>query len=546
MDVSAILRRHDGMVSDRATFEQHWEEAAERVLPRQSVFTGQRQQGDKRTEKIFDSTAPLALTRFAAAMESISTPRAEKWHRLSPEHPLKEDGEAKRWLEEITDQLFRVRYSPSSNFASQAHEAYMALGCFGTAVIFVDEDPGRGIRYRHLHMSEIYMGLSFDGRVDTIHRKFQLTARQALQQFGEKALPAKIREAAEKTPDSQWQFLHCVYPASEVKSWRVGREAMPWASVYIAIDSREQVGEPGGYYEFPYMIMRYTVAPGETYGRSPAMDALPDVKMLNEMEKTMLRAAHRQVDPPLLTADDGVLAPFQIVPGRLIPGGIGEDGHARVQALQSGANLPLSLEISNQRRRTINEHFLVTLFQILEQDRTNMTATEVMQRAQEKGALLAPAAGRMQAEFLGPLIQREVGILARAGALPPPPDSWMEAGGDYQIEYLSEMSRAQRAGEAVGIMRSIEGLSPLAQFDPSVLDRINGSEAAKVVLEANGVPSKAIRSDAEVEAMRQGRAQAEQAAQTLQGASVASGAAKNMAQAAAMAGIPGGALLGNA
>ncbi len=544
MDVHAVLRRHEAMVGERSTFESHWQEITERVLTRQNQWFGSvRSQGDKRTEKIFDSTAVLALTRFAAAMESISTPRAERWHRLIPEWPLKEDRDAKAWLEQITDQLFRVRYSPSSNFASQAHEFYMGLGSIGTACMFVDDDPGKGIRYRNLHMSEVFLAENFQGRIDTVHRKFELTARQAVQQFGADSLPDKIRQAAAEKPDQKFAFLHCVYPAPEVKGWRVDAAGMPFASRYLSVDYKQDV-LVSGYWEFPYMIGRYVVAPGETYGRSPAMDALADIKMLNEMEKTLLRAAHRAVDPPLLTADDGVLGAFQIRPSAIISGGLAEDGTARVAALESRANLPLSIEISDQRRRTINDHFLVTLFQILAEDRSNMTATEVLQRAQEKGALLAPAAGRMQAEFLGPLIQREVGIMARAGALPPPPESWVEMQGEYQVEYLSELSRAQRASEGVGILRTLEGIAPLAQIDPSVLDRINGAEAVKVLAEVNGVPAKVLRSDEEIAQMQQARAQQEQAAQVLQAADVASGAAKNMAQAASLAGIPGGDLLG--
>jgi hypothetical protein len=409
--------------------------------------------------------------------------------------------------------------------------------------MFVDDDPGKGIRYRNLHMSECFMAENFQGRIDTVHRKFDLSARQAIQQFGEDKVPEKIRDAAGKNPDQKFAFLHCVYPSPEVKSWRLDAQGMPFASRYISIDFKQDI-VVSGYWEFPYMIGRYVLAPGETYGRSPAMDALSDIKMLNEMEKTLLRAAHRAVDPPLLTADDGVLGAFQIRPSSIISGGLNEDGSPRVQALESRANLPLSIEISDQRRRTINDHFLVTLFQILAQDRSNMTATEVLQRAQEKGALLAPAAGRMQAEFLGPLIQREIGILARAGALPEPPQSWLEMDGDYQVEYLSELSRSQRAGEGVGILRTLEGIAPLAQIDPSVLDRINGAEAVKVLAEVNGVPARVLRTDEEIEKMKQARAQQEQATASLQAADTASNAAKNMAQAASLAGIPGGDMLG--
>ena len=543
-DPDAILRRHGEMAGKRGTFETHWQEVTERVLPRQDNWFGSvRAQGDKRTEKIYDSTAVLALGRFAAAMESILTPRAEMWHRLVPEWPLEETQPVREWLEEISKMLFRVRYAPRSNFASQMHEFYMGLGSIGTACLFVDDDPGRGVRYRNLHMSGVYLCEDHQGMVDTVHRVFRLTHRQAVQMFGADALPERIREGAEKKPDEDSEFLHAVFPSTDVQFGRLDFEGMPYRSIYISVRDRKVVQE-GGYWEFPYMLGRYVLAPGEVYGRSVAMDALPDIKVVNEMEKTILRTGQRAADPPLLAADDGVLGAFQIRPGAIIQGGLSISGQRMIEPLVSGANFPITLEMANAKRQVINDHFLVTLFQILAQDRSNMTATEVLQRAQEKGALLAPAAGRQQSECLGPMIQRELGILARAGALPPPPPEWMQAGGEYKVEYNSEISRAQKAGAGIAVLRTIEGIAPLAQYDPSVMDRIDADEAVRVLSDSYGVPSKVLRSDEEVQAIREQRdAQASQQA-ALQAAPVAASAARDLAQASALAGVPGGALLG--
>lgn len=531
------------MAAERSTFEAHWSEITKRVLPRQDNWFGTvRSQGDKRTDTLYDSTAVLALSRFAAAMESILTPRAEVWHRLIPEWPLEETQPVREWLEEISKMLFRVRYAPRSNFASQSHEFYMGLGSIGTACMFVDDDPGRGIRYRNLHMSGIYLHEDHQGMIDTVHRVFRLTHRQAVQMFGTDKLPARIRECVDKKPDEDSEFLHAVFPSEDVQYGRLDFQGMPFRSVYISTRDRVVVQE-SGYWEFPYMIGRYVLAPGETYGRSVAMDALPDIKVVNEMEKTILRTGQRAADPPLLAADDGVLGAFQIRPGAIIYGGVSPSGQRMVEPLVSGQNFPISLEMAESKRRTINDHFLVTLFQILAEDRSDMTATEVLQRAQEKGALLAPAAGRQQSEFLGPMIQREIGILARAGALPPPPQEWIDEGGEYKIEYTSEISRAQKAGAGIAVLRTIEGLAPLAQYDPSVMDRIDPDEAMRVLSDSYGLPSKVLRSDEEVAAIRQGRDQqaAQQAA--LQAAPVAASAARDLAQAASLAGVPGGDLL---
>ena len=531
------------MASSRSTFESHWHEVTKRVLPRQDSWYGSNNsQGDKRTQELYDSTAVLALSRFAAAMESILTPRTEIWHRLTPEVPLDESQAVKVWLDQISRLLFRVRYSPRSNFASQMHEFYMGLGSIGTACLFVDDEPGHGITYRNLHMSGIFMAEDNQGRIDTIHRKIKLTHRQAAQEFGEDKLPDSVRRNLKDKPDEEAEYLHAVFPSDDQQYGRYDSAGMPWKSCYIAMRDRALILE-SGYWEFPYMIGRYVVAPGETYGRSPAMDALPDIKVVNEIEKTTLRTGQRAADPPYLAADDGVLGAFQVRPGAIIPGGINSSGDPMVRPLESGANFPLTMEMSNQRRSTINDHFLVSLFQILAEDRSDMTATEVLQRAQEKGALLAPAAGRQQSECLGPMIEREVGILARAGMITDPPQEWIDVGGSYKIEYTSEATRAQKAGEGVAVLRMIEGIAPIAQQKPDVFDRINFDEAVQVLADSYGVPPKVMRDDDDVDAIRQARTQDAQAQNALQSAAVAGNAAQSLAKAAALAGVPGGELL---
>jgi hypothetical protein len=311
-------------------------------------------------------------------------------------------------------------------------------------------------------------------------------------------------------------------------------KGMPIASCYIALDGRTIVSE-GGYNSMPYAVGRYVTGPKEVYGRSPAMTVLPDIKMLNEMSKTVIRAAHKMVDPPLLLQEDGALSAFDMRPGALNYGGVSDQGQQLVHALQTNARVDIGLEMMEQRRKTINDAFLVTLFQILV-DAPQMTATEAMLRAQEKGALLAPTMGRQQSEFLGPLIERELDILARAGVLPPMPDAMKEYGGQVEIEYVSPLNRAQRADEGVAIMNTLQAIAPLAQIDPNVMKIFDPTMVARELAEINGVPAKVMRSTEDLKALDDQQAEAAQAQQLLAAAPVASGVVKDLAQAQSMAG----------
>lgn len=532
--VTDLLRRFSEMETARSVFNSHWREIAERIMPRSDYFQVNRNPGDKHTEKIFDNTATLALDRFGAAMESMLTPRTKRWHELYTTDPeLMKNAEVQMYLDAVTDELFQCRYSPKANFASQAHEVYLSIGAFGTGAMYIDDLVGHGLRYRAIHLSEIYIQENHQGFVDTVFRKFSMTARQAIQKFGIENVGDKIKAHAEKHPDQLLEFLHAVMPNSDMQYGRKDRKGMPWSSCYIALDGRKILQE-GGYHTMPYVVGRYVTGPREVYGRSPAMTVLADVKMLNEMSKTVIRAAHKIVDPPLLLQEDGALAAFDLRPGALNYGGVSDQGNQLVHALQTGARVDIGLDMMEQRRKIINDAFLVTLFQILVET-PEMTATEAMLRAQEKGALLAPTMGRQQSEFLGPMIEREIDILSRAGVLPPMPDVLKEAGGMVEVQYQSPLTKAQRAEEGVAILRTLESITPLAQIDASVMQVFDPEAIVRELASINGVPARVLRSPQMIANMKQQEMQAQAAQQLLQAAPVASNVVKDLAQVQSMA-----------
>ncbi|NDI23481.1 MAG: phage head-tail adapter protein, partial [Betaproteobacteria bacterium] len=191
-------------------------------------------------------------------------------------------------------------------------------------------------------------------------------------------LGEQLLTIAEKFPEQKFEFIHCVSPRDDVAYGRKDYRGMPYQSVYISMMDRKVVSE-GGYRTMPYAVGRYVTGPKEIYGRSPAMTVLPDIKMLNEMSKTVMRAAHKIVDPPLLLQEDGALSAFDLRPGALNYGGVNDQGQQLVHPLQTGARVDIGLDMMEQRRKMINDAFLVTLFQILV-DAPQMTATEAMLR----------------------------------------------------------------------------------------------------------------------------------------------------------------------
>lgn len=529
-DADWLLRQHQQMAADRAVFESHWREIEDRVSYKGKYFEqNNATQGQKSTERIFDVTALLAADRFAAACESMVTPRTQRWHGLAPADPALADVKAiKDWCEEATDVLFSARYSPDANFASQQHESYWQIGVYGTGCTFVDDSLGKSLLYRAVHLSELFLRDNQAGQVDTVHRCFRPTLRQIAQRFGIDALPEAWKTRLMKNPDERTEIIHCVKPNEDRKAGRSDYRGMAMSSYFLMVEGRA-ILEERGYRTMPYCVGRYSTSPREVYGRGPGMMVLPEIKMLNEMRKSILRAAQKAVDPPLLLPEDGLMRAFDLRSGALNYGGVDGQGNQLVKPLVSGARIDIGEEMLQQARAVVNDAFLVTLFQILVETPT-MTATEAMLRAQEKGQLLAPTMGRVQSEMVGKMIERELDILAVAGLLPPMPDELREAGGLVDIDYVSPLNRLQKSEDGIGILRTLESLAPLAQIDPTVADVVDPEMAARIMAEVNGMPSKALRSPERVDAMREGRSQQQELQTLLQAAPVAAETAKTLAQ----------------
>jgi hypothetical protein len=512
-DVAGDLVREFAQVeTTRGIWEGHWEAVSQVVLPYYSTSfysRGNTVPGTQRGQEMFDVTANAALWKYSAAMESMLTPAGSRWHRTRPIDPvLRKNRAAMNWYEEVTDALFHYRYSPHSGFQANMHDCYVGQGAFGTSCMFTDafSDPtmpgSKGLRYRHIPLGEVFFAANHQGQVDKVYRRFKMTLRQIAQKWGKEKLPDSLVGKLENFPETEVSVLHIVKPNAEYEVGHLGKKGKRFSSHYILRDQRALL-EEGGYRCMPYAVARCMTAPGEVYGRSPAMNVLPAIRVLNEEKKVMLKAAHRAVDPPLLVHDDGVMNGVSLRPGA--------DGRALVHPLITG-DPRVGKEAMDDERAAINDAFFVTLFQILVQT-PEMTATEVLERAREKGALLSPTMGRYQSEGLGPMIEREFDLLMNQGLIPHPPRIVIEAGAEYKIEYDAPLNRAMRAEEAAGGMRTFQyAVEMAAQMqDPSILDQFDTDVMLPELADINAMPSRWLRDPDAVAARRQQRAQ-EQAA----------------------------------
>lgn len=541
-----ILEMHSRMVNQRNNFERVWQEIDDRINPSDQRFnqreTAVEQKGIQRVERVFDATPGLALDRFKSAMHSLVTPRSQTWAKLKAvDEELVDDQEVQRYLDEVNRRLFAARYA--ANFDSEIQGCYYNGGKYGSMGIYTGEQPGRSLYYRGIPMKQLYFAENEFGVIDLVHRDWFWTARQAVNRWKDKCPPV-ILQAVERQPDREFRFLHCVKPRKDADVNRKDYKGMEFVSYYIAFDHREII-EESGFRTFPYAIGRYDLNPGEVYGRSPCMTILPDVKMLNEMNRTTIQAAQLKLLPPLLAHRDGILDAIKLTPAAINYGGVDDQGRQMIQTMDVGGDVKIGLEMMDQKRSVINDALLQTLFQILV-DKPNITATEAMLRAQEKGQLIGPTGSRIESELLTRMLTRELDLLAMANQLPEMPEKLAERGGLYAIEFDSPLSRAREAEGGVGILRTFEQLAPVAQVaGPSVFKRFNIDAISKELARLNGMPAKVMYTDDEMKGIDEAAAQAGQMQQILQAAPVAASAAKDLAQAGAIASTAEGQQLPN-
>jgi hypothetical protein len=537
-----ILKAVEQLRGKRGNLDSHCQEIAERIVPSESRMFQQQNRspvyGEKRNEEMYDSTAASALNKFTSILDSLLTPMDQIWHAIIPEFDyLMKDRATVLWLEELTQKVFRKRYAPTANFVAQNQLVYKGLGAYGTGGLFVDEYKGRhgvrGVRYKNIHLSEMLLMENHQGIVEHVYRAYKATAGQLAERFPNcpEEVLQKLKAEGRATED-EFVVVHCVMPRVNVDYERADYMGMDFASFYV-LEQGKWLLEEGGFESFPYGVSRYERDGASAYGRSPAMEALPAIKTLNEEKKTLLTHGHRTVAPPLFAYDDGVLDTYNIRPGAVNFGGVNADGKLLVHPMPVG-NVLISKEMMDDERMAINDVFLVPLFQMLEK-RPQMTATEVLEQVKDKNVFLAPTVGRQYTEYHGRVIEREIDLVLRQDPqfhdrMPP---ALIEAGGMYRLRYDSPMAKMQRAQEASGIMRTVDTAINISTTtgNPAPLDHFNWDEIIPELADIGGVPKRWLNSEEVIAQIRQGRAQEAEDQKNIQAAPAAAAMVK--AQAAA-------------
>jgi hypothetical protein len=541
IDPEKIKKRFESLKGsiERTNCESHWEELAAHILPNAVGFVGQQTAGAKRMSKVFDPTGIHANELLAAGLHGLITNPSSKWFSLRmTDDDLNELPSVKVYLSDVEKRMWSAMYAPGTNLTTSLHEAYLALGALGTAIIFVGQRDDGGFLFQSRTLAECVIAENADGIVDTLKRCFKYKVRQVMQMSKLPDNPWKPSEKVQKLHDEgkfdeDIEIIHSVCPRTDRQHGKSDPENMPFVSCYVEKDTGHLL-EEGGFPEFPFLVPRWSKLPGEIYGRSPGMTALPDIKMLQAQSLTYIKALQKNADPPMWLPDDGVVGPT-----RTMPGGINYYRGTReiIMHPTSIQGLQAVNEGMTQVRDRIRNMFFVDVLQMV--DQREMTLGEARMRQTERMRLMGPMAGRNASELLGPMITRVFGMMYRQGLLPDAPEEIQDR--DFTVEYVSPIATAQKQTELNGIWQALEPFLMMKELGAQVvmenvaLDRV--LEHSWDVL--NNDP-KLLKSDEEKGAQDQKKQAAEATQLALPLADVAqkgAGAVKQIADAQAGGGL---------
>lgn len=516
---AAIVKHLSSKRSLRMPHEPVWAECYEFTAPERGVGLNGDESYDAATEqakraRILTSVPADSAENLSANLVSGIVPSNSRWFDMAVDGA---DETGKRWLSDAADTLFTNIHA--ANFDAEVYDGMQDIVDAGWFVLYIDENREKGgLWFEVWPLAQCFIDSSTPGgRVDIIYRRFKLTAAQAVATYTKRGdkLSQKLRDAARDKPDTMFEFCTSIEPNNMHVVGAVLAKNLPFSSTTVEVAEKTTVRE-SGYHEFPCAVPRWSRIPGSAYATGPVAKAMPDIRMLNKLRYNEAMATDLAVSGMWIAEDDGVLNPktIKVGPRKIIVANSVDS----MKPLLTGADFKVAWTKADDLERQIRKKLMAD--QLQPQDGPAMTATEVHVRVSLIRQLLGPVFGRMQAEFLQPMIERCFGLVFRVGRpelggsagpklLPDPPQPL--AGQAFHIKYISPMARSQKLEEVTAVERyAMYVEARVAAGAADARDLIDIDEASRVVGDGLGVPQRIIPDKRKVSAIRDARAQDQQ------------------------------------
>ncbi|HEM8068056.1 TPA: phage tail protein [Klebsiella aerogenes] len=528
-----LLKQVALLNNDRSSFEPHWRELSDFINPRGSRFlVTDVNRNDRRNSKTVDPTATLANRTLSSGMMSGITSPARPWFKLAtPDPDMMDYGPVKLWLEAVQRRMNEV-YN-KSNLYQSLPLLYSSLGTYSTGAMAVLEDDEDVIRTMMFPIGSYYLANSARGSVDTCYRKFTMTVRQLVMEFGMSNVSTSVKGLWESGSYETWiEVIHAVYPNIDRDTGKLDSKNKRVKSVYFEVGGdNDKLLRESGFDEFPIMAPRWEVNGEDVYGSScPGMIALGQVKALQLEQKRKSQLIDKATNPPMVGPSSLKSQRVSLLPGDVTYLDVMTGQEGLKPAYLVNPNTADLLADIQDTRQMINSAYFVDLFMMLQNINTrSMPVEAVIEMKEEKLLMLGPVLERLNDECLNPFIDRTFSIMARKNLLPPPPD--VLQGMPLKIEYISVMAQAQKSIGLSSLSSTVGFIGQLAQVKPEALDKLDTDQAIDAFAEMSGVSPTVIVPQEQVNQIRQDRAQQQQQQQAMAMGMAAAQGAKTLSEA---------------
>ena len=510
--VSAAERilRFNKIKSERVVVQQKWDEITDYVMPYRGRFFDTNLDESSiqwdRAKFNYDSTASNAHATLSSNIHGAMTSPNIQWFTLRfRDEKLNKNNTAMKWLEGCAT---RVHYELlDSNFGLEVNETYQDICGFGTGAITLEDMPGQGwtgLQFKAVPLKQVFFEEDSMGRVLRFYRQIEWTPQQIISKFGDD-VPQSVKDWEKAGMTDKKSVLFAIYPKNNKiipVGERVAASRRPWEYAYCLMDTAEELGKPGAYYEMPAFIPRWAKTSESVWGYSPAHLAMGDIQSLNSARKMQLTMAEKLIDPPIFAEERAIIADLDLSAASLnilrsVEG---------IKVFPSGGSIPVSDHMITQLQDAVKDYFFVDQLMFPRPQGTPMSATEVMVRQDNMARFMAPTMARLQNDMLDPIISRAFKMLARAGEIESPPQIVVDNNAAFDIQYLGSLSRAQNSDKAASVERLVGNVANLAEVFPEALDVIDADNMVRDMARDLNVSATILRDDTQVNFLRMQRA----------------------------------------
>lgn len=532
-DLKSLVQQGDYLFSNRGTLMSLWQESAENFYPQRADFTANRMMGQTYMDNLTTSAPLLAQRDLGNAIGGLIRPKDKIWGSVSVDDIEDLDVAGRQWLERASLKQYNVLYNRETHFVRSTKEADHDFVLFGQAVLQKTmNSKADNLLFKTHHLRDVAWVEDSDGRVCTVHRKWEPFAVDLCKMFPDK-VSSKVKEKVDKEPYRKVKCRHIVVPNDGYHYKSMKKVKQPFVSIIVDCENNHVMEEIGSW-DLQYIIPRWQTVSGSQYAYSPALiAALPDARLIQAITLTLLEAGEKAANPPMIAAQEAIRGDISVYAGGITMVDSQYDerlGEVLRPLSQNYSGLPMAIDLQRDTRATIASAFFLDKIS-LPMMSGERTAFEMSVRVSEYIRNALPLFEPLEHDYNGAIYEMTFNDLLRRGifgSIDEMPDSL--SGREVKFVFDSPLTQALGAEKGQKFAENRELLLAAAQLDPSAVNMIDVKAAMKDIMIGIRTPAAWLRKEEDIEAMEQEQAETQAISQGVQVAQQGGQAAESISR----------------